>query len=98
MQVNGMNESPSFAGFQPRLSQPCLGDHLRACGHEPGILRTHCRCATPLAVKWPFCLTVFSPAGLSKHFVDASLLPAGPYVITLEIEDRGWWSQRLMVR
>jgi hypothetical protein len=35
---------------------------------------------------------------LSKHFLDAAPLVAGAYVLTLEVEGRGVWSQRLMVR
>ena len=38
------------------------------------------------------------PAGISKHFLDAAPLVAGAYVLTLEVEGRGVWSQRLMVR
>ena len=38
------------------------------------------------------------PAGISRHFLDAAPLVAGAYVLTLEVEGRGVWSQRLMVR
>jgi agmatine deiminase len=97
MQVNGMNESPSFAGFQPAFPNPASAitcvpvDMSRA---SSGRIALRDASGREVAILFDGVL----PAGLSKHFVDASLLPAGPYVITLEIEDRGWWSQRLMVR
>lgn len=37
-------------------------------------------------------------AGKQKHFFDAAPLSAGAYVLTLELDGRGTWSQRLMVR
>ena len=95
--MNGMNESPSFAGFQPAFPNPASAitcvpvDMSRA---SSGRIALRDASGREVAILFDGVL----PAGLSKHFVDASLLPAGPYVITLEIEDRGWWSQRLMVR
>jgi agmatine deiminase len=38
------------------------------------------------------------PAGLSKHFFQAQPHAAGAYVILLELEGKGVWSQRIMIQ
>ena len=97
VQINGLDESNGFAGFQPAFPNPasaitCIPVVLSQSAS--GRLAMRDAAGREVAVLFEGQL----PAGTSKHFVDAASLPSGAYVITLEISGRGLWSQRLMVR
>ena len=95
--VNGLDGAPDFAGFQPAFPNPasaitCVPVELRRA--DKGRIALRDAAGREVAVLFEGQL----PAGISKHFLDAAPLVAGAYVLTLEVEGRGVWSQRLMVR
>ena len=95
--VNGLDDVPAFAGFQPAFPNPasaitCVPVELSRAAQGRIALRD--AAGREVAVLFEGQL----PAGVSKHFIDAAPLVAGAYVLTLEVEGRGLWSQRLMVR
>ena len=95
--VNGIDGAPAFAGFQPAFPNPasaitCVPVELSRAAQGRIALRD--AAGREVAVLFEGQL----PAGVSKHFIDAAPLVAGAYVLTLEVEGRGLWSQRLMVR
>lgn len=95
--VNGLDGAPDFAGFQPAFPNPasaitCVPVELRRAAKGRIALRD--AAGREVVVLFEGQL----PAGISKHFLDAAPLVAGAYVLTLEVEGRGVWSQRLMVR
>jgi hypothetical protein len=95
--VNGLDVLPAFAGFQPAFPNPasaitCIPVALSRAAEGRIVLRD--AVGREVAILFEGQL----PAGISKHFVDASRLVAGAHVITLELEGQGVWSQRLMVR
>ena len=95
--VNGISGVSSFAGFQPAFPNPasaitCVPVELKAAATGRLVLRD---------ASGRLISTLFEgqlPSGLSKYFLDAAPLPAGAYVLHLQLEGRGTWSQRLMVR
>ena len=95
--VNGLDNAAGFAGFEPAFPNPasaitCIPVVLKASASGRLILRD----AAGRLVH-----TVFDgamPSGRAKYFLDAAALPAGAYVLQLEVEGRGTWTQRLMVR
>lgn len=94
--VNGMDGIPSFAGFQPAFPNPassitCVPVELSRAAKGRIALRD--AAGREVAVLFDGQL----PMGVSKHFIDAALLDAGAYVLTLEVAGQGVWSQRLMV-
>ncbi|RPG80511.1 MAG: hypothetical protein CBC74_005540 [Crocinitomicaceae bacterium TMED114] len=95
--INGLDGAQAFAGFQPAFPNPasaitCVPVELRRAAEGRIALRD--AAGREVAVLFEGQL----PAGVSKHFLDAAPLVAGAYVLTLEVEGRGVWSQRLMVR
>ena len=95
--INGLDGAPDFAGFQPAFPNPasaitCVPVELRQASEGRIALRD--AAGREVAVLFDGQL----PSGVSKHFLDAAPLVAGAYVLTLEVEGRGVWSQRLMVR
>jgi len=94
--VNGIDAQPTFAGFQSAYPNPasaitCVPVELSRAGMGRIALRDGT--GREVAVLFEGQL----PAGVSKHFIDAAPLVAGAYVLTLEVEGRGLWSQRLMI-
>ena len=95
--VNGISGVSSFAGFQPAFPNPasaitCVPVELKTAATGRLVLRD---------ASGRLISTLFEgqlPSGLSKYFLDAATLPAGAYVLHLQLEGRGTWSQRLMVR
>ena len=95
--VNGISGVSSFAGFQPAFPNPasaitCVPVELKTAAIGRLVLRD---------ASGRLISTLFEgqlPSGLSKYFLDAATLPAGAYVLHLQLEGRGTWSQRLMVR
>ncbi len=97
IQVNSIAGVSDLAGFQPAFPNPasaitCIPVVLSESTQGRVAMRD--AAGREVAVLFEGRL----PAGISKHFVDASLLPAGAYVVTLEVRGRGLWSQRLMIR
>ena len=95
--INGIDGIPSFAGFQPAFPNPassitCVPVELSRAAEGRIALRD--AAGREVAVLFDGQL----PMGVSKHFIDAALLDAGAYVLTLEVAGQGVWSQRLMVR
>ena len=95
--VSGMDAVAEFAGFQPAFPNPasaitCIPVELSRATSGRLVLRD----ATGRAVE--LLHTGVFPAGPSKYFLDAAPFNAGAYVLTLELEGRGIWSQRLMIR
>ena len=95
--VNSTDGTPTFAGFQPAFPNPasaitCVPVELQAAATGRLVLRD----ASGRLISKLFEGQL--PSGLSKYFLDAAPLPAGAYVLHLELEGRGTWSQRLMVR
>ena len=95
--VNGIDGTPAFAGFQPAFPNPasaitCVPVELSRAAQGRIALRD--AAGREVAVLFEGHL----PMGVSKYFLDAAPLVAGAYVITLEVEGQGIWSQRLMVR
>jgi hypothetical protein len=95
--INGIDGALAFAGFQPAFPNPasaitCVPVELSRAAQGRIALRD--AAGREVAVLFEGQL----PAGVSKHFLDAAPLVAGAYVLTLEVEGRGLWSQRLMVR
>ncbi|MCH1576769.1 MAG: agmatine deiminase family protein [Flavobacteriales bacterium] len=95
--VNGIAEAPSFAGFQPAFPNPaaaitCVPVQLSARAKGRLVLRDAAGRLVLTLHEGPFA------GGTSKYFLDAAPLTAGAYVLHLELEGRGTWSQRLMVR
>ena len=95
--VNGIDAQPAFAGFQPAYPNPasaitCVPVELS----RAAVGRIALRDGTGREVAVLFEGQL--PAGVSKHFIDAAPLVPGAYVLTLEVEGRGLWSQRLMIR
>ena len=95
--VNGISGASSFAGFQSAFPNPastitCVPVELKTAATGRLVLRD---------ASGRLISTLFEgqlPSGLSKYFLDAATLPAGAYVLHLQLEGRGTWSQRLMVR
>ena len=95
--VNGIGQVPAFAGFHPAFPNPasaitCVPVELQRAAQGRIALRD--AAGREVAVLFEGQL----PAGVSKHFIDAAPIVAGAYVLTLEVEGRGLWSQRLMIR
>ena len=95
--VNGIDGTPAFAGFQPAFPNPasaitCVPVELSRAAQGRIALRDAAGREVAVLFEGQF------QRGVSKHFLDAAPLVAGAYVITLEVEGRGIWSQRLMVR
>ena len=95
--VNGVEDAAGFAGFAPAFPNPasaitCIPVALRQAAEGRIVLRD------PAGREVAVVHDGLLPAGASKHFLDAAPLVAGAYVLTLEIEGHGIWSQRLMVR
>ena len=95
--ISGLDGSQGFAGFQPAFPNPasaitCIPVDLKTTAAGRLVLRD-------AAGRLVFTLHEGSfSAGTSKYFLDAAPLTAGAYVLHLELEGRGTWSQRLMVR
>ncbi len=95
--VTGLDGAQAFAGFEPAFPNPasaitCVPVSLSQSAVGRVALRDAAGREVAVLFEGRF------PMGVSKHFLDAALLDAGAYVLTLELEGRGVWSQRLMVR
>ena len=95
--VSGMDDVADFAGFEPAFPNPasaitCIPVELSQAREGRLVLRDATGRTVALLHAGIF------PAGSSKYFLDAAPFNAGAYVLTLELEGRGIWSQRLMIR
>ena len=94
--VNGLDDVPAFAGFQPAFPNPasaitCIPVELSRAAQGRIALRDAAAARSPCSLRASFRQASASTSSTPP-------LVAGAYVLTLEVEGRGLWSQRLMVR